>query len=104
LNRKVIVGAVTRQLQVKTLLAGKDLARTLVICKVWKLAMTLQLSVIKSHVLKWSMNSISDPKILPRVTHDSILTKTCSVISFVEHGDGCADISHTSCEERITVM
>jgi hypothetical protein len=31
-----IVGAVTRQLLVKTLQGGKDLTCALVICKVWK--------------------------------------------------------------------
>jgi hypothetical protein len=36
-----IVKAVTRQLQVKTLQAGKDLACALVICEVWKLTMAL---------------------------------------------------------------
>jgi hypothetical protein len=36
-----IVGTVIRQLLVKRLLAGKDLARAVVICKVWKLAMAL---------------------------------------------------------------
>jgi hypothetical protein len=35
------VGAITRQLLVKTLQAGKDLACALEICKVWKLAMAL---------------------------------------------------------------
>jgi hypothetical protein len=37
---------------VKALRAGKDLACAKVNCKVWKLAMALQLSVIKSYVLK----------------------------------------------------
>jgi hypothetical protein len=36
-----IVGAVTRQLLVKTLRDGKDLAYTLMICEVWKLAIGL---------------------------------------------------------------
>jgi hypothetical protein len=36
-----IVGAVARQLLVKTRRAGKDLACALVNCKVWKLAMAL---------------------------------------------------------------
>jgi hypothetical protein len=36
-----IVGVVTRQLLVKTLQAGKDLACALVICKVWKLVTVL---------------------------------------------------------------
>jgi hypothetical protein len=35
------VGAVNRQLLVKTLQAGKDLACAAVNCKVWKLAMVL---------------------------------------------------------------
>jgi hypothetical protein len=32
------------------------------ICRVCKLAMVLQLSVIRSHMLKWSINSIPNPK------------------------------------------
>jgi hypothetical protein len=36
-----IVGAVTRQLLVKTLGAGKDLASALVICKIWRSAIAL---------------------------------------------------------------
>jgi hypothetical protein len=36
-----IVGAITRQLLVKTLWARKDLACALVICKVWKLVKAL---------------------------------------------------------------
>jgi hypothetical protein len=53
-----IVGAVTRQLLVKILWAGKDLAKALVNSKVWKLAIALQLTVITSCVLKWSINPI----------------------------------------------
>jgi hypothetical protein len=37
----VIVEAVTKQLLVKALQAGKDLACALVICKVWRSAMAL---------------------------------------------------------------
>jgi hypothetical protein len=47
---------------VETLRNGKDLVCTVVICKVWKLAMVLQLSVVASCVLKWSLDSISNPK------------------------------------------
>jgi hypothetical protein len=36
-----LLEAVTRQLLVKTLRAGKDLACALVICKMWKLVMAL---------------------------------------------------------------
>jgi hypothetical protein len=55
-----LLGAVIRQLLVKTLPAGKYLACALVNCKVWKLAMALKLSVITSCVLKWSINPISN--------------------------------------------
>jgi hypothetical protein len=40
-RRTATVGALTRQLLVKTLWAGKDLLCDLVICKVWKSAMAL---------------------------------------------------------------
>jgi hypothetical protein len=60
--------AVTRQLLVKALQVGEDLVCALVICKVWKLPMALELSVTTSRVLKWSINPISNPKHL-RVTH-----------------------------------
>jgi hypothetical protein len=43
----------------------------LVICKVWRSAMALQLIVITSCVLKLSINSISNPK--PRLESHSIL-------------------------------
>jgi hypothetical protein len=46
----------------KTLLAGKYLVCALVNCEVCKLVIVLQLSVITSCVLKWSINPISNPK------------------------------------------
>jgi hypothetical protein len=58
-----IVGAVTRQLLVKTLQNGKELGCALVICKVWRSAMALQLSVVTSRELRRSINPISNPKL-----------------------------------------
>jgi hypothetical protein len=45
-----IVGAIIRQLLVTTLQAGNDLACPLVICKVWRSAMALQLSIVMRFV------------------------------------------------------
>jgi sensor histidine kinase YesM len=45
-----------------TLQARKDLASTVVICKVWMLTVTLYLLVITSRVYKWSINQISYTK------------------------------------------
>jgi hypothetical protein len=51
--------AVTRE-RLKTQQAGKYLECAVVICKVWRLAMVLHLSVVPSCVYKWSINPISD--------------------------------------------
>jgi hypothetical protein len=47
---------------VKTQQAGKDLAGAMVICKAWRLAMTLQLLVVPNRFVKWLTNPISNPK------------------------------------------
>jgi hypothetical protein len=57
-----LLEAVTGKRLVKTLQAGIDFVSALVICKVWRLAMELQLSVVTSCVLNWSINPISNPK------------------------------------------
>jgi hypothetical protein len=41
---------------VKTLQAGKDLAHAVVICKIWKAAIVLQLFVVTT--CKWSINLV----------------------------------------------
>jgi hypothetical protein len=64
---------------VKTLRAGKDLTCAAVICKVWELAMALKLSVITSCVLKWSINSISDPKPCQELPYTRDSMYECSV-------------------------
>jgi hypothetical protein len=54
--------AVTRQLLVKTLRAGKYSSSVTVICEVWGQALVLKLSVVMSCTLKWSKNAISNRK------------------------------------------
>jgi hypothetical protein len=53
--------AVTKKRLVKTLQAGKYLACALVICKVWRLAIALYLSLVMIRVLKWSINQVTNP-------------------------------------------
>jgi hypothetical protein len=52
-----IVGAVTRKLPVKKLRAGKDLACALVVCKMCKWAMALELCVITGYIV-WHVNPL----------------------------------------------
>lgn len=69
-RRLAIIGAVTKQLLVKTLQARKDLACVVMVYKVWKSAMALYLSVVRSCVLKWSINKSNiQLKTSSRVTH-----------------------------------
>jgi hypothetical protein len=47
-----LLEAITRGTTGEDIADWKDLACAVVICKVWRLAMALQLSVVTSHVLK----------------------------------------------------
>jgi hypothetical protein len=57
-----LLKAVARERMVKTKQAGKDLACAVVIYKVRRLTMALELLVVQSYVYKWSINPISNPK------------------------------------------
>jgi hypothetical protein len=46
---------------VKILQAGEDLVFAAVICKLWRLAMMLQLLVVLSRVFKWSIDPFINP-------------------------------------------
>jgi hypothetical protein len=65
---------------VNSLQAGKHLECALVICKMWRSAMMLQLIVIMSCVLKWSINPISDPK--PRRESLKIVTVQNETVTY----------------------
>jgi hypothetical protein len=56
-----LLEAVTRKRQVKTMQAGEDLVIAVVICEVWRLEVTLQLLVVPSRVVKWSINRVTNP-------------------------------------------
>jgi hypothetical protein len=60
-----LLETVTGKRLVKTLQAGKDLVCAVVICKVWRSAMALYLSIVTSRVLKWPINLTSKPKPRP---------------------------------------
>jgi hypothetical protein len=94
LSRKAVVGAVTRQLLVKTLLAGKDLACTLLICKVWK---NSDDAIIKCHESCVKVANKSNIR-------SNIPSRVCSVISYVEYGDECADMASSLCIHFIYFM
>jgi hypothetical protein len=57
-----LLEAVTRERLVKTQQAGKGLAGAVVICIVWRLAVALELLVVPSRVVKWSISPTSNPK------------------------------------------
>jgi hypothetical protein len=52
--------AVARERLVKTQ-AGKGLAGAVVICKVWRSAIALEVIVVPSGMYKWSINPFTNP-------------------------------------------
>jgi hypothetical protein len=53
--------AVSSKRLLKTQQAGTSLAGAAVICKMWRLAIALQLPVVPSGVCKWSIHLFADP-------------------------------------------
>jgi hypothetical protein len=60
--KNLLLEAVASERLVMTQQAEKGLAGAVVNCKVWKLAVALQLLVVTSCVYKWSINPITIPK------------------------------------------
>jgi hypothetical protein len=60
---------------VKTQRDGKNLAGAVVNCELWRLRIELQLLVVSSRVIKWSINAFTNPKPVYSLTHtrDNIL-------------------------------
>jgi hypothetical protein len=67
-----LLEAITREWLVKTQQAGKDFACAVVICKVWKPAVALQLLVVPSSVYEWSIHPIQIPTENHTHKHDNI--------------------------------
>jgi hypothetical protein len=58
----LMAGAVKKSPLLEAVADWKDSVCAVMICKVWKSAMALQLSVFTSRVLRWLINPISNPK------------------------------------------
>jgi hypothetical protein len=66
-----LLEAVARE-RLVTKQAGKDLAGTVVICELWRLAVVLKLLVFPRRVLKWSIDPFTNPN--PVYSHTYYMT------------------------------
>jgi hypothetical protein len=78
-EKSPLLEAITRTRQVEIMQAGEELSLAAVICKVWRLAMALQLSVVMSYMYKCSVNPFTNPN--PVYSHIYYVTIYSDVLS-----------------------